>query len=303
MARIDVNRSGEMEVFARVVELGGFSAAARAFGMTPRPSASWSRGWRRGSARGWSTARPASLQLTPEGCAFYERSIRDPGRYRRGGAQRRRRANSPAGRIRVNTSASYGTHVLAPIVPEFLERVIPTSTLDIVQTDHVVDLLAERTDVAVRAGPLKSSTLIARKLGDTALLIAGSPAYLAQRGTPVAPDDLQKHDMLGFDYARAGRGWPFRIDGATVTLPVEGRVKASDGEALRFLAVNGCGLARLAEFAVSRDIAEGRLVPVLDAFNTGEREAFHAVYVGQGGQLPARVRALLDFLAERGRVG
>ena len=290
-----------MEVFVRSVELSGFSSAARSFGMTPSAvSKLISRLEARLGAR-LVNRSTRDLRLTAEGLVYFERASRilaEIDEAERGASA----GNRPVGRIRINTSASYGTHVLAPIVAEFLDR-FPGVELDIVQTDRIVDLLADGTDVAIRAGPLKSSSLVARKLGDTALLIAGSPAYLAQRGTPLNPDDLQKHDMLGFDYARAGRGWPFRIDGQTVTLPVGGRVKASDGEALRYLAINGCGLARLAEFTVSRDIAEGCLVPVLDAFNTGEREAFHAVYVGQGGQLPARVRALLDFLAERGRVG
>ena len=270
-----------MEVFVRSVELSGFSSAARSFGMTPSAvSKLISRLEARLGAR-LVNRSTRDLRLTAEGLVYFERASRilaEIDEAERGASA----GNRPVGRIRINTSASYGTHVLAPIVAEFLDR-FPGVELDIVQTDRIVDLLADGTDVAIRAGPLKSSSLVARKLGDTALLIAGSPAYLARRGTPLNPDDLQKHDMLGFDYARAGRGWPFRIDGQTVTLPVGGRVKASDGEALRYLAINGCGLARLAEFTVSRDIAEGCLVPVLDAFNTGEREAFHAVYVGQGG--------------------
>ena len=85
-------------------------------------------------------------------------------------------------------------------------------------------------------------------------------------------------------------------------MPATGRVQASDGEGLRRLALAGAGLARLAAFTVREDIAAGRLVPVLGHLDTGETEAFHAVYVGQGGPLPSRVRVLLDFLAEHGRI-
>lgn len=83
---------------------------------------------------------------------------------------------------------------------------------------------------------------------------------------------------------------------------VVGRVQASDGEGLRRLALGGCGLARLAAFTVRDDIAAGRLVPILEELNPGDREAFHAIHIGQGGPLPSRVRALLDFLGERGRI-
>lgn len=170
------------------------------------------------------------------------------------------------------------------------------------QTDAVVDLLAERTDVAVRAGPLKSSSLVARKLGETALTIVAAPSYLERCGEPRSIADLEGHNRLGFGYARAVDGWPLRENGETIVVPATGRVQASDGEGLRHLALAGAGLARLAAFTVREDIAAGRLVPVLGNLDAGETEAFHAVYVGQGGPLPSRVRALLDFLAEKGKV-
>ena len=175
-------------------------------------------------------------------------------------------------------------------------------TLDLIQTDLVVDLLSERTDVAVRAGPLKSSSLVARKLGDSAMVVVGAPAYLARFGEPKTVDDLDHHTRLGFGYVRSLDGWPLKVNGETVVIPTVGRVTASDGEALRRLALGGAGLARLASFTVRDDITAGRLVPVLEELNPGDRETFHAIHTGQGGPLPSRVRALLDFLAEQGRV-
>lgn len=300
MGRLEVNRSGEMEVFVRVVELGGFSPAARAARMTPSAvSKLIARLEARLGARLLNRST-RQLQLTPEGCAFYERATRiladleDAERVAGVGEQTR-------GRARISTSASYFNHILAPILPEFL-TLHPGITLDIVQTDAVVDLLAERTDVAVRAGPLKSSSLVARKLGETALTIVAAPSYLERCGEPRSIADLEGHNRLGFGYARAVDGWLLRENEKTITVPATGRVRASDGEGLRHLALAGAGLARFAAFTVREDIAAGRLVPVLGSLATGETEAFHAVYVGQGGPLPSRVRVLLDFLAEHGRV-
>lgn len=294
------NRSGEMEVFVRVVELGGFSPAARAARMTPSAvSKLIGRLESRLGARLLNRST-RQLQLTPEGCAFYERATRiladleDAERAAGVGEQ-------PVGRVTVNTSASYANHVLAPALPAFL-ALHPGVTLDIVQTDAVVDLLAERTDVAIRAGPLKSSSLVARKLGETALTIVAAPSYLARCGEPRSIEDLDQHNRIGFGYARAVDGWPLRQNGETIVVPATGRVQASDGEGLRHLALSAVGLARLAAFTVRQDIAAGRLIPVLGHLDTGEKEAFHAVYVGQGGPLPSRVRALLDFLAQHGRV-
>lgn len=300
MARSEINRSGEMEVFVCVVERGGFSAAARACRMTPSAvSKLVTRLEARLGARLVNRSTRA-FQLTPEGCAFYERATRiladitDAERSAGAGEQ-------PVGRIRLNTSASYAAHILAPILPEFLDR-HPGVTLDLVQTDMVVDLLAERTDVAVRAGPLKSSSLVARKLGETAMIIAAAPSYLARLGEPKTLEDLERHNRLGFGYVRTVDGWPMKKGAETIIIPAVGQVQASDGEALRRLALNGAGLARLAAFTVREDIAAGRLVPVLEHLNPGDHEAFHAIHIGQGGPLPSRVRALLDYLAERGTV-
>ncbi len=300
MARAEVNRSGEMEVFVQVVERGGFSSAARSVGMTP---SAVSKLVARLEARLGTRLINRStrvFKLTSEGCVFFERATRiladieDAERIASAG-------EVPSGRLRLSTSASYATHVLAGILPEFLER-YPAITVDIVQSDLVVDLLEERMDVAVRAGPLKSSSLVARRLGDTAMTIVAAPSYVDRRGLPRTIEELEKHYRLGLGYTRSMDGWPLISAGATIFAPVVARVQANDGEALRQLVLAGNGIARLANFTIRDDLKAGRLVPVLDEYNPGDREEFHAIHIGQGGPLPSRVRALLDFLAKQGKV-
>ncbi|NKJ48324.1 LysR family transcriptional regulator [Burkholderia sp. SG-MS1] len=298
MARLDVNRSGELEVFVRSVELGGFSAAARALGMTPSAvSKLVARLEARLGARLLNRST-RNLQLTPEGCVFYERGVRvlaELDETERGAAL----GATPRGRLRVHANVPLGRHYLLPLTPAFLDA-HPDVTLDIVLTDQVVDLLEQRTDVAIRSGPLKDSQLVARKLGEARMLIVGAPAYLARHGTPGTPADLNAHNRLGFGFARAVNGWPLLgEDGRRIEVPVEGNARVSDGETLRQLAVAGVGLARLASFQVRDDVAAGRLVVLLEAFNPGDTEPVNALYLGQGGHLPARVRALLDFLVQR----
>lgn len=290
-----------MEVFVGAVELGGFSGAARAFGMSPSAvSKLVTRLEARLGAR-LVVRTTRQIQLTPEGCAFYEKSIRILEALA-DAEQSASSADRPAGKVRLNTSASYATHILAPALAELLAR-YPDISVELVQTDAVVDVVEARSDIAVRAGPLKSSALLARKLGETRMTIVGAPAYLGLHGTPGKIVDLDCHIMIGPHYARVVGGWPIRLaDGQTVLASATCRVQASDGEAIRRLAVSGVGLARLPVFTVRNDIAAGRLVPVLEEFNPGDTEAFHAVFAGQGGMLPARVRAVLDFLAEKGRV-
>ncbi|WP_114968667.1 LysR family transcriptional regulator [Rhodoferax ferrireducens] len=300
MARLEVNRSGEMEVFVRVVELGGFSAAARAFGMTPSAVSKLVGRLESRLAVRLLNRSTRQVQLTPEGCVFYERSVKvlaDLEEAERGAATN----DAPRGRLSVNANVAFGEHILLPLVPEFLAR-HPDITLDIVLTDEVIDLLGLRTDVAVRAGPLKSSTLLARKLGETRMLIVAAPAYLARHGVPSQASDLALHNRLGFNYARAMEGWPLLENGHTLYVATNGNAQVSDGEALRRLVLAGLGLARLAAFQVKDDLAAGRLKTVLEDCNPGDAEKVHAVFLGQGGYLPSRVRALLDFLVEKVRL-
>ena len=297
MARLEVNRSGELEVFVRVIELGGFSAAARACGMTPSAVSKLVARLEQRLGTRLVNRSTRQLQLTPEGCAFYERGVRilaDLEEAERCASEH----TAPRGRLRVNANVPFGHHFLLPLATEFLER-HPDVTLDIVLTDEVIDILEQRTDVAVRAGLLKSSNLVARKLGGTRMMIVGAPSYLTRHGTPATPKELLAHNRLGANYLRAQPGWPLRYAGEDVVLPVTGNAQANDGEALRHLALAGLGLARLAVFQVRDDIAAGRLLPVLEDCNPGDIEEIHAVYIGQGGYLPLRVRAFLDFLAER----
>ena len=297
MPRNEVNRSGEMEAFVQIVERGGFSAAARHLCMTP--SAISKLVLRLEARLGVQLVHRSTrkLQLTAEGNAFYERSVHvlaDMLDAERGAAA----GAAPRGRVSLNSSLPVGLAVLLPLVPEFMAR-YPEVTLDIALTDRVVDLMDERTDVAVRWGDLPDSGLVARRLGDTAIAIIASPDYLARHGTPRTPEELATHNRLGSTYRRNAPGWPLQINGKTESLPVEGNVRAADGETLRRLAIAGVGLARLSRYHIQADINAGRLVAVLEDYNPGDRAPIHAVYLGKPGRLPARVRVLLDFLAER----
>lgn len=294
MPRIDVNRSGEMEVFVQVFEHGGFSAAARALGMTP--SAVSKLVGRLEARLGTQLVHRSTrkLQLTAEGQQFYERSVRVLADMDE--AERAATADAaPRGRVTVNTSVSFGTQMLIPLVPRFLAQ-HPQLALDIVLTDRVVDLMDDRADIAIRWGPLPSSELVARHLGETAQAIVGAPAYLARHGTPRKPADLESHNRLDFSYRRRVPDWPLLVDGRLIDVPVRGSVRASDGETLRQLALAGAGLARLSRYHIQADLDAGRLVPVLEKYNPHDMAPIHAVYLGKAGRLPSRVRAVLDFL-------
>lgn len=301
MPRLDTNRAAEMEVFTRVVELGGFTAAAREFRLTPSGvSKLVSRLEARLSARLLNRST-RQLQLTPEGQAYYDRAVRILAELDE--AEREAAAGAtPRGHLRVNSNVSFGRFHLLPLVPEFLAR-HPEITLDLVLSDMVIDLMQERADIAIRVGPMRDSGLMARRLGSTRVTVVASPGYLARHGTPASVAELARHRGIGWTFLRMRTGWPFRSGEGpgerTVMASPRPVARAGDGEVARALALGGVGLARLGRFHLEEDIAAGRLVPVLEELNPGDREDIHAVYLGQGGPLPARVRAFLDFLAER----
>ena len=292
MPRIVMERSGELEVFLRVAREGGFSAAARSLGKTPSAvSKLIGRLEDRLGARLFVRTTRA-LTLTEEGEA-----------YRRAGARivqelddadQAVAAGAVRGRLRVTASIPFGTMYVAPLVPAFLDR-HPDATVELSLNDDIVDLLAQKTDVAIRMGALKDSSLVARKLGESRRVVCAAPSYLARRGTPRAPGDLDGHVCLGFTFRR-GR-WPFVIKGRELDQLVTGNLLVNNGESLKQMALAGAGIARLGRFHVMAELAAGTLVPVLEAFNPGDLELIHAVYVG-GGRVPRRVRAFIDHVVD-----
>lgn len=240
------------------------------------------------------------LQLTPEGETYLARAqrilaeIADTEEVVSGGGKMR-----PRGPLVVNASVGFGERYILPLTGEFL-CLYPEVQLDITLTDDTVDLIRERIDIAIRHGPLRASSLMAKRLGESRQVVIASPDYLAQHGTPQVPGDLVRHNCINFNFRRSVDGWPFRdpAAGRRDLLPVSGNLKASSGSIIRRFCLSGLGIGRVGRFHVEPDIESGRLIPVLEDFNAGDTEQFHAVYAGHE-HLAVRVRAFIDFLAER----
>ncbi|MDX1551885.1 MAG: LysR family transcriptional regulator [Marinobacter sp.] len=294
MPQSSSNRLAAMEIFSAVVEQGSFSAAARACRLTP--SAASKAITRLEQRLGTKLIHRSTRQmlLTAEGRWFYERCrhiLSDLEEAERGAS----RAVAPTGHLRVTASFPVGHGFLLPMVSRFLAQ-YPGITLELSLTDQVVNLMDEDTDVAIRSGPLKNSSLVARKLGDTAMVIVGAPDYLERYGLPTTVKELSTHNRLGFSFSRHAAAWPLVFQGEHTELMPQGNLVVSDGETMRKMAVEGVGLARMTRFLVDEDIRQGRLVPVMEDHNPGDREEIHAVFLGQGRLMPGRVRAFLDFL-------
>ncbi|WLR93597.1 LysR family transcriptional regulator [Shinella zoogloeoides] len=294
------NRAGEMEVFVTAAELKSFSAAGRKLRLSPSAvSKLVTRIEDRLGAR-LLVRTTRRLELTPEGEVYLGRArrilaeIAETERIVAEGAK-----VVPRGLLRVNASVGFGERYILPLVPDFLS-LYPEIELDLTLTDGVIDVIGERTDVAIRSGPLRDSSLKARKLLESRKVVIAAPAYLAKNGMPQHPADLAAHNCLRFNFRRSMDDWPFLSeDGQTVEAhDIAGNMLVSSGAILRQLCLDGLGLGRIGRFHVEPDIAAGTLVPVLEAFNPGDIEVVHAVFAGHE-HLAARIRAFIDFLVEK----
>lgn len=292
--QVRMERSGEMEVFVRVVQEGTLAAAARSLKLTPSGvSKLLSRLENRLGVR-LLTRTTRALTLTEEGEAYHRASVRILRELDE--AEQLASSGLVRGRVRISASIPFGSMFVAPAIPSFLER-HPQVTIDLHLTDQVIDLLAQRTDLAIRIGDLPESSLVARKIGESALITVASPSYLARRGSPASPSALSDHDCLTFNFRRSRSGWKFRRGGRTFEQPVSGRLQVNSGETMRAMALAGAGIARLALFHVAADLKAGTLVPVLSEYDPKQTEVVHAVYAG-GGHVPRRVRLFIEHLLE-----
>jgi DNA-binding transcriptional LysR family regulator len=292
MPRIVMDRSGEMEVFARVVQEGGFSAAARCLDLTPSAVSKLVARLEKRLGTRLLVRTTRALTLTDEGRDYLQAALRilqeieEADQAAAGGAVR--------GRLSVNASLPFGRMFVAPAVQSFLEK-HPELTVSLSFTDDIVNLVAEQADVAIRMGTLADSSLVARKLGQSRRVICAAPSYLGRRDIPQIPSDLRHHDCITFNFRPSNIGWPMQVDSQLIEQQVSGPVLVNNGETLRQMALAGVGIARIGHFHIADDLARGDLVPILEAFNPGDLELIHAVYVG-GGPVPLRVRAFIDHM-------
>ncbi|CAO95484.1 LysR substrate-binding domain-containing protein [Erwinia tasmaniensis] len=208
-----------------------------------------------------------------------------------------RRREIPSGRLRVNAATPFMLHAIVPLIPEFSRR-FPLIQLELTSDEVVIDLLEQQTDIAIRIGELRDSTLHARALGSSRLRLMASPDYLAEYGEPHnVAELLANHRLLGFCNLEQHNIWPLWHSEKEL-LHIKPTISASSGETLRQLAVNGMGIVRISDFLSRADLASGRLVPVLESQTHEMRHPIHAVYY-RNSTLSARISCFLDYLSEQ----
>jgi DNA-binding transcriptional LysR family regulator len=279
-----------IEVFVKVVELAGISAAARATGLA---KSSVSREIARLEARlGVRLLQRSTraLKLTEAGAEYYARCVAIVAEAQAAERAVSQAARAPRGLLRVTATVGFGTHYLAPLVIEYMAA-HPEVRLELHLLDRRVNLIEEGFDLAIRMGALEDSTLTARRLGTVERALCAHPDYLARRGVPRLPEDLRRHACLSIDAEQ--RQWT--LGGTTVTVPWH--LACNHVEVVREAALAGAGLALLPRFLVAADLAAGRLVQVLPGARP-KPTTFYALYP-YGRQLPLSARLFLDMLLRR----
>ncbi len=289
-----------LEMLASVVKLGSFAAAAREQEIDPS-----------------SVSRSIAALEHELGLRLFQRSTRQLALTEAGGLYFERMqplleelqqahlvaadvSASPKGRLRVTASNSFGLKCVVPALPSLAQR-YPQLQVELLMTDAVVDLVAERIDLAVRLGTLADSSLVAHPLMRTTYRVCASPAYTAQAGKPKRPVDLTRHACLLFPLTGFRSRWVFRDrQGVQVEVPVSGSLHASNALALQHCAVAGMGVALLPEWLVADDLAAGRLIDLFTRhqvsatdFNTGA----WFVYPSRA-YVPLKVRAFMAHLQQ-----
>jgi DNA-binding transcriptional LysR family regulator len=289
---VDLNR---VAVFLRVVELQSFTAAAEALGL---PKSSVSRGVARleeslGVQLLQRTTR--AVQLTDAGRLYFEEASRALGALEQAQATLSQLDSRPQGAVRITAPADLGALVLAPLAARFARRT-PGITLEFILTGRLVNLVEEGVDLAVRAGPLRDSSLISRRVNGLEAWIFASPAYLDARGTPASLQDLAGHDCVLFRPRRGQAEWALVGPGGETRVTVKGPVSADDFTFNREAVLAGAGIGLLPALHCEQDLARGRLVRLLGAYS-GPSSPLHVVWP-PSRHVPKRVMVVREWLVK-----
>jgi DNA-binding transcriptional LysR family regulator len=291
-----------MVFFARVVEAGSFTAAAAKLGVSKSAVSTRVSHLEERLRVRLLHRTTRKLTLTPEGLALFERCARVVAAADEAAVAAEGTGDIPRGLLRVNAPVVFAQEYLAAPMAAYLER-YPHVRIDLGMNDRLIDLVDEGVDVAVRiTARLRGAGLVARKLATDRTVLCGAPAYLARKGTPMAPHDLVHHDCLLYSLLKVTDEWRFRARGTreTFTAPIEGRFSAASGAMIRQAALAGMGLAVLPTFMIAADVAAGRLRPVVETFQ-GVELGIYAVYP-EAHRPPSKVRAFVDMLVGHFRV-
>lgn len=292
-----MSRLFETELFVRVVEEGSFTAAGRRLEVTTSYASKLVTRLEERLGVHLLIRTTRKLTLTEAGRVYYERCAEALQALEAAEAMATELQSTPRGKLRITLPTGVGTQFMLGLIAEF-KGLHPELTLELVFLDRQVDVIAEGYDVAIRAGDLADSRLIARKLAGSVRVICGGPGYLERAGEPEAPDALARHECLQYAYHATPGRWKLRSGADERDVEVFGHMVANSGPMLVEAAVRDHGLIFVPTFHVADALRTGRLRRVLPAW--GWPMGVYAVYPPTA-RVPIKVRTFIDFMVERMR--
>jgi len=291
-----MDRADGIAVFVEVADRGSFAEAARRLGRSP---AAVTRAVAELESRlgvRLLTRTTRAVSTTEAGQRFLggaRRVLADLEEIERAAAGE---GTAPRGELRLTAPILFGRLHVLPIVTEFLDR-FPEVLVALTLLDRTVDLVDEGFDIAVRIGVLAESSAVATRVGSVRRIVVASPDYLARRGTPQVPADLEAHAVVAFSGIAGVEHWLFRAATGEVSIAIQPRLVVTTAEAAMDAARTGVGLTRVLSYQAADDVARGSLLRVLPAYE-GDEVPIHLVYPG-GRHPPPKLRAFLDFTTPR----
>ncbi len=288
----------QMESFVSVAQRGSLTAAAKAEGVAPAIMGRRLDGLEEQLGVKLLIRTTRRITLTHEGSAFLEDCQRLLADLANAEASVSAGGIKASGHLRMTAPGGFGRRHVAPLVPLF-HALHPDVTVSLNLSDRVVDIAGEGFDCAVRVGDMPDSSLVSVRLADNRRLCVATPDYLARHGVPKQPSDLARFDCLSLSSdASQTRGWAFKLPKAdgfeVVYLKPSGPLDCSDGQVLHDWCLRGWGIAWRSTWEVEAEIAEGKLVSVLEDF-AAPPNGIYAVFP-QRKHLALRVRLWIDFL-------
>jgi DNA-binding transcriptional LysR family regulator len=282
-----------LRVFIRVVEHGGFTAAAARLGQSPSAVTKTISRLEDELGAQLFNRSTRRLRTTDFGREFYERSVRILADLEEAEAAIKRGTGAPRGTIRAVLPLSFGRVTLAPELPRFFAR-YPEISLELHFNDSAVDLIAEGFELAVRTGHPTDSRLTTRLLTRGPQVTVAAPRYLEKFGEPQTPHDLGRHNCV---ISRFGPDWTYKgKDGRPFTVRARGNAVINSGDVLRETVVAGSGIAQGTWWLYRKDLARNEVKAILRDYEI-EGAPVTVLYPPQR-HLPAKLRAFIDFLAQ-----
>jgi DNA-binding transcriptional LysR family regulator len=280
----------QMVLFARVVEAGSFAAAAKQLGQTRAAVSKQIAALEERIGAQLLQRTTRSMQLTEIGSELYARCARIAEEAAEAERAIASLQGAPRGLLRVAAPVTFGLRHLAPLIAPFL-RAQPEIRVELALSDAAPDWSGERVDVAVRIAPRAEGDQTAHLLAPSPHAVVASPEYFERRGTPETPDALRGHECVLYSSLPTPSLWRFRRGRS---IRVSGRLAVNHGETLRRAVLDGAGIAYMPRFIVGEDLADGRLVSVLDDDAWSAQRIF---LVHPRGRNPApKLRAFVDFV-------